>query len=393
MANNRRHIHRASRWWQEGLTALCLLALVLMTFTGCRRDLYVFADNDKQIELITDWSLTAQKPGGMTWWFIRNDHSGYNRHETTAQVSHSWVGIAKGQYTGFVFDYSPAEYTHLGFVDMTEPETALMLLKASVDQPAVEDDLFGAEGVPATMTDIALSGTDNGMYLVSAVPENINIDTLKNVDIKTGSDGDYVPYEDRDSYQGSTTTQTLYARPQLGVWKLRVVVHVNGINRLYGIRGSIAGLADGCWLESMRPTSSRCLHSLDSWKVTVVDSVGYVTAEQNCMGLPDADMPASPLYARGGVQQPPTGDDAVYDKLLRLNLRFLMRDRQTIVDYHYDLDDAEVKVIDEERIIVVTISGRHPNYPNLPFVNSDGSAGFDASVSEWEYGGRSDTTF
>ena len=111
------------------------------------------------------------------------------------------------------------------------------------------------------------------------------------------------------------------------------------------------------------------------------------------MGLPDADMPASPLYARGGVQQPPTGDNAVYDKLLRLNLRFLMRDRQTIVDYHYDLDDAEVKVIDEERIIVVTISGRHSNYPNLPFVNSDGSAGFDASVSEWEYGGRSDTTF
>ena len=393
MASNRRHINRARCWWQGGLVVLFLLSLVLMTFTGCRRDLYVFADNDKQIELITDWSLTAQKPGGMTWWFIRNDHSGYNRHETTAQVSHSWIGIARGQYTGIIFDYSPAEYTHLGFVDMTSPETALMLLKASVDQPAIENDLFGVEGVPEGMTDIALSGTDNGMYLVSAVPEDINIDTLKNVNITTGSDGDYVPYEKRNSYQGATTTQTLYARPQLGVWKLRVVVHVNGINRLYGVRGSIAGLADGCWLESMRSTSSRCLQSLDSWKVTVVDSVGYVTAEQNCMGLPDAEMPVSPIYARGGVQQTNAGEIAAYDKLLRLNLRFLMRDRQTIVDYHYDLDDAEVKVLEEDRLIMVNISGSHPDHPNLPFVNSDGSTGFDASVTEWENGGRSDTTF
>ena len=50
MANNRRHIHEASCWWQGGLMVFSLLALLLMTFTSCRRDLYVFADNDKQIE-------------------------------------------------------------------------------------------------------------------------------------------------------------------------------------------------------------------------------------------------------------------------------------------------------------------------------------------------------
>ena len=393
MANNRRHIHEASCWWQGGLMVFSLLALLLMTFTSCRRDLYVFADNDKQIELITDWSLAAQRPSGMTWWFIRNDHSGYNRHETTAQVSHSWIGISRGEYTGLVFDYSPAEYSHMHFVDMTDHETALLHLMAAVDQPVIEEDLFGAEAVPEAMTDIHLSGADNGMYLVSAIPDNINIDTLQIIYVATGSDGDYVLYEDRDSYKGNTTTQTIYARPQSGVWKLRVVVYINGINRLYGVRGSIAGLADGCWLSSMRSTSSRCLHSLDNWKVTIADSTGYITAEQNCMGLPDAEMPASPLYARSGAPQTANADGAVFDKLLRLNLRFLMRDKQTIADYHYDLDDAEITVFDDERIILVEISKKHPDYPNLPYVSSDGSTGFDASVSDWEYGGRSDTTF
>ena len=73
-----------------------LLATVQTLLTGCRRDLYVIAEHEKQIELITDWSKATQKPGGMTWWFMRNDNSGYNRHETTAAVTHTWLGVAKG---------------------------------------------------------------------------------------------------------------------------------------------------------------------------------------------------------------------------------------------------------------------------------------------------------
>lgn len=368
------------------------MALVQVFLTGCRRDLYVVSEPPKQIELITDWSLATQKPGGMTWWFIRNDHSGYNRHETTAAVTHSWIGVARGNYTGIIFDYSPAEYGHMSFVDMNMPETALLLLNPAADQPRTDLPVVGRDAVPEGMTDIPLLAAGSEAFMVSASPENINIATLENVEVLSGNDDDYIPYEDRDKQPDEAEIQTIYAQPSPRMWKIRAIVHVKGIDRLYTVRGSVAGLADGYWLAENRPTSSRCLQILDSWKVNTPDVEGYITSEQSCIGLPDLEMPASPIYARGGSMQP-ASEAPAYDKLLRLNLSFLLRDNKTVVDYHYDLDDEDITVYEEQRLIVVRIPSTHPDCPDLPEVEGDGKTGFDADVSDWEEGGHSDTTF
>lgn len=386
MTIKQRHISTAS------LCIVMLLATVQTLLTGCRRDLYVIAEHEKQIELITDWSKATQKPGGMTWWFMRNDNSGYNRHETTAAVTHTWLGIARGQYTGIVFDYSPAEYSHMSFVDMTTPGSALMLLNPAADQPRTEVNIVGPDAVPESMTDIPYMTTDGSTFMVSAAPEKINIATLENVDVLTGSDEDYILYEDRNKSNDDIIKQTIYANPEPIVWKVRAIIHVKGIDRLYTVRGSVAGLADGYWLASKRSTSSRCLQLMDNWQINVVDTEGYMTAEQNCLGLPDKDMPPSPLYARGGSRQP-NSENPSYDELLRLNLSFLMRDKKTVVNYHYDLDDDEVEVYEDQRLIVIRITSAHPDCPDLPKVDSDDSTGFDADVSDWEEGGHSDTTF
>lgn len=386
MVSKQRHINRT------GLGIVMLLAWVQVFLTGCRRDLYVVSEPPKQIELITDWSLATQKPGGMTWWFIRNDHSGYNRHETTAAVTHSWIGVARGNYTGIIFDYSPAEYGHMSFVDMNMPETALLLLNPNEDQPRTDAAIVGRDAVPEAMTDIPLLAAGSEAFMASYAPENINTATLEDVSVLTGSDDDYIPYEDRDKQPDEAEIQTIYAQPSPRMWKIRAIVHVKGIDRLYTVRGSVAGLADGYWLAENRPTSSRCLQILDSWKVNTPDVEGYITSEQSCIGLPDLEMPASPIYARGGSMQP-ASEAPAYDKLLRLNLSFLLRDNKTVVDYHYDLDDEDITVYEEQRLIVVRIPSTHPDCPDLPEVEGDGKTGFDADVSDWEEGGHSDTTF
>ena len=386
MRSNQRHISITA------LGIVMLAAWVQVFLTGCRRDLYVLAENQKQIELITDWSKATQKPGGMTWWFIRNDHSGYNRHETTAAVTHTWIGVARGQYTGIVFDYSPAEYSHMAFIDMTTPETALMLLNPAADQPRTELALVGRDAVPEGMTDIPLMSANGESFLVSANPENINIATLENVEVLSGSEDDYIPYEDRDKQPDEAEVQTIYAHPTPEMWRVRAIVHVKDIDRLYTVRGSVAGLADGYWMASKRHTSSRCLQILDNWKINASDVDGYITGEQYCIGLPDREMPASPIYARGGAPQSEGGESS-YETLLRLNLSFLLRDNKTVVDYHYDFTEEDITIYEEQRLIVLRISSNHPNFPDLPEVDSDSKAGFDADVSDWEEGGSSDTTF
>ena len=71
----------------------CTWALLLVILASCtdRRDLWVMADEYRQLELVTDWSEADDYPGGMTAWFIDNDGSGYTRNFKTAEVEHTWL--------------------------------------------------------------------------------------------------------------------------------------------------------------------------------------------------------------------------------------------------------------------------------------------------------------
>lgn len=368
-----------------------LLVLLASLFTACRRDLWVYTDQFRQVELITDWSDAHEQPGGMTWWFMKKDNSGRNYHETTAEVTHTWLNLPQGTYDGVVFDYSPSEYSHQEFIGMAYPDSALVHQLPSVDQPGTNQHLYGDDAVPDYATGIPRY-TPTGMYEVGAEPELINADTLKNVTIVTGVEDDLIPWEDRNSYAATLSTQTLYATPQPLVWDLRVIVYVKGIAYMQTVRATVAGLADGCWLSSLRHTSSPCLQLLESWSRNTQDyNVGYITSTVHTFGMPDLGMPPSPPSTRAEGEETENIHTPLGERL-QLNLQFLLRDGATVMNYHYDVGNDCITIKEDQREIIIYIPIDYPGgVPDLPYVEAAEGTGFDADVTPWENGGEADT--
>lgn len=368
---------------------VCLYLAVFFMLTGClRRPLWVYTDEYRQVELITDWSLCDAAPDGMTAWFSADDLSGRNRSITTAEVYHTWLNLPNGWWTGVVFDYSPAEYGNQEFLGMHRPDSCYVRCKYSMNQPKADEDLYGGFAVPSYM-DIPLS-SKTGLHLVSSEPDPMCADTLKQVHIITGVEGDLIPWKDMETYEGTLTIQTFYAFPQPITWRLRVFVDLLGINYMVSVKGSIAGLADGNQLSQLRHTSEVCLHSLDAWEVrgrNANANTGTVGSLIDTFGLPDTVTDYS-------------------DIPLQLNLQFLLRDNRTVYNYHF-VDPALAPASNPEDATTLTFPMK-PEYINiyedqrviridipiglidLPYVDAENSAGFDAEVDPWQDGGSAD---
>lgn len=405
MNTGKRHIATVRSNSGKGHATLCALCLLCAFTASCRRDLWVYTDDFCQVGLHTDWSQATETPGGMTWWFMSNDLSGRNRHSTTAEISYTALNLPRGQFTGVVFDYSPAEYSHVEFLGMTRPDSALVHASASADQPLPDEHLYGNAAVPAYLQGIPMNPAGNGMHLLAAEPEMVNADTLLNATVTTGLDEDLVPWDERDKYEQTVIEQNFYAEPRPLIWKLYVRIPIRGANYMYSVRGTVAGLSDGCWLTPLRQTSTPCLQLLDSWRIQApIDSVSFLSTSVNTFGLPDVQMPMSPVDARTSQARMVTrtedenteniqiGEDPRFDQHLRLNLQFVLRDEATVLNYHYDLGDKYIAVIDDQLIVNIDIPVDFPGLPDLPYVESKGSAGFDATVTPWEEGGTADTT-
>jgi len=374
-------------------TYLLLLATLL---TGCRRDLWVYTDEFRQVELVTDWKKATEKPGGMTWWFMNDDYSGRNYHEKTADVTHAWLGLPRGTYDGVVFDYSPAEYSHQEFIGMTHADSALVRLKPSADQPGADLHLYGDYAVPADQSGAIPRYLPTGMYQLAAEPEIMNADTLHGVEILTGEEGDLILWKNRDKYANTLVTQTLEANPQPIVWQLRVVVYVKGIGYMQSVRGSVAGLADGCWLGPLRHTGSPCLQALDNWtRREVGNNEGYIVTNIKTFGLPDDGMPSSSARSIHSTRADETegGMHIPYRERLQINLKFLLRDQSTVMTYHFDVGSECISIdganLEVHVDIPIDYSG---GIPDLPYVESKGGTGFDADVTPWADGGTADET-
>ena len=382
-----------------------IILLALLLLASCRRDMWVYTDEYCQVALHTDWSQATETPGGMTWWFMADDHSGRNRRGTTADVTYTPLSLPRGQFTGVVFDYSPAEYAHIEFLGMTRPDSALAHISPSADQPLPNDHLFGPPAVPDYIQGLPQSPANNGMYLLSAEPETLNADTLQNVVVTTGLDEDLVPWQDRDKYVATVIETNLYAEPRPVIWKLYVRVPVRGANYMHSLYGTIVGLTDGFWLVPLRHTSTPCMQLLDRWSLQLnADSLSHLTASVNTFGLTDPDMPMSPADTRRSATR---ADDSAsdhqddnttesewkrYSGRLRLNLQFTLRDEATVLNYHYDLGEDCVTILENKLIVSIDIPDDYPNLPDLPYVDVKGGTGFDATVTPWGEGGSADTT-
>ena len=365
------------------VTAACLLA----TLTGCFRDLWVFQDRFKQIELVMDWRnyyRDSQRygkpdPDGMTVWIYPNDGREAIR-TTTSQVRRYETYLSKGDYDALVIDYSPEEYSHQAFVGMESAETAKVETVTYTYQPNEYPEIYGADCYGNAMP----IRTD-GFCIVAWEPEDMACDST-HITAITGDYDRYIPYEERDTYQLSLIKQTFEFEPLVIPWYMRVRIYIKGIYYLYQVKGSIAGLADGYYLMQDRTSSTPCLMALDDWEVHVTgDNVGYIAKTFRTWGVQNASAfykgrHLAPGEKAEGVPQAIEGRPA---SEIRLNLRLLLRDRKTVCTYHFDVGD-QVRAFWNEYALRIDLMDGFPGQPDLPFVEAYNGVGIGGIVTPWE---------
>lgn len=390
------------------ITCLALAAVLLLV--GCRRDLWVYGNEFTSVSLDVDWrQYQSSDPGGMTCWFFPEDESIQPSRITTASVRHTDLYLGHGRYTGVVIDYSPQEYSRQEFVGMDRASTACVQVTSAVSQPntASPAQLYGPacfhEPLPRTLA-------ETGYYEVMNQPEQMALDTLQDMVILSGKYGDYIPYEERDTYQSTLTMQQFYSIPTSPIWNMRIRVYVKGIDYLWQVEGSLAGLATGRYLALNRNTDVPCLLRLDDWSIQRTgDNEGYISCTVRNFGLRGSQHPYR-CYDDQGIDITPASDGSraatraeagtqvnwehtrtVTPDDLQLNLVLTLRDHSTAMDYNFKVGESVVSY-DNQLVLQLELDSSTPGYPDLPYVDAYENAGFDATVNPWEDGGSADVS-
>ena len=349
------------------------LLLTLLAASCTRRELWVYTDDLRQVELFTDWSLCDARPGGMTAWFLPEKPEGTGRAVTTAEVDHTWLNLPRGRFTGVVFDWSPAEYANQEFEGFPSLSQALVHVRAAKPQPAPDDDLYGSAAVPPGVEIPLIEGSAT-QHVLSVTPDPMSAGLLPDVEIITGTDGDLVRWWEREQYQASLVTQTFHCQPEPIIWDLRILIYVHGIENMKTVTATVAGMSYGNQLGTLTHSPEVCLHPLDDWTVRALgDGIGTISTTVHTFGLPP----------KGGTKAATLGES-----LLRLNLKFLLRDDTTVLYYHFDVGDESVTLYEDQMVVRIDIPIEWG--PDLPYVDPKGATGFDASVAPWQDGADAD---
>ena len=376
---------------------MLVLWSLIVVLTGCRRDLWLYGDQFKQLEIDVDCRnyFRAQQlkpnepdPDGMTLWFFPKDgRKSYSM--TTSEVRHYETYLSKGDYEGLVIDYSPSEYGHQEFTGMDYAQTAKVQTTATAYQPDSLTELYG----PACYAHPLPSVESTGLYTVSWEPENMASDTI-HLHIDTGEYDEYIPYKERNHYQQTLVHQLYQMEPLIVPWRMRVRVYIKGIYYLYQTEGSIAGLADGYYLMQDRTSSTPCLLALDEWETVVTgDNVGYVVMTFKTWGPTGISIHQHPETIDGGKAEgvPDMFGSRPADDV-RLNLRFLLRNRRTVCNYHFDVGNL-IRAYWNEYALRIDLEDGFEGQPDLPYVDAYNGLGFDGLGVPWEEGGGSDVSF
>lgn len=390
------------------MSLLVLLVLVM----GCRRDLWVYQDNYKSVELDIDWRNyfrewginpyvdPAPDPAGMTVWFFPRDGR-KSMSYTTSQVRQFEAYLSKGDYDGMVIDYSPAEYGRQEFVGMEYANTAKVQATPNSYQPTEYPELFGeacyAQPLPKK--------NENGYYTVANEPENIASDTTF-MRVNTGEYDKYIPYKERDRYQETLVKQVFNMEPLIIPWDMRIRVYIRGIYYLWQAHASLAGVADGYYLVNCISSDTPCLLNLEDWEIHVTgDNVGYIAKTFKTWGPMnfenrnwDVHVPQRPLSNREYSTSADI-DAYSYEELssrnpneMRLNLRLVLRDRSTVLFYHFDVCNL-INVFRNEYALRIDLLDGFDGQPDLPYVEPYNGMEFDGVVVPWEDGPNVDVGF
>ena len=382
------------------ILAGAVLGVLLSAATGCRRPLFVAGDEFHSVALNTDWrSYQSSDPDGMTAWFFPKNGEERSYRITTSNVRRHEFYLPHGDYMGVVIDYSPEEYGAQEFTGMDFASTALVRATRSDYQPDSVKALFGPECFHKALPTVI---PETGLYEVANQPEKMALDTLKDMHVNGGSYGYYIPYKERDTYQENIVVQDFYANPVIPVWKLRIRIFVTGSDYLYELTGSVAGLASGRYLALDKPSEEPCLLSTGDWEFQQSGkNEGYYATTLSTFGILGGLKPLQCLVngnyepdTRTLMKEPAviadwTGCAEMKPEDVRLNLKFLLRDRHTTLYYHYDLGEHVVSY-DDELVLRIDLDKDFAGHPDLPYTEPFNGAGFDADVKPWEDGGTAD---
>ena len=128
-----------------------------------------------------------------------------------------------------------------------------------------------------------------------------------------------------------------------------------------------------------------CLLALEDWQVytekttSIEGGLGYIAMTFNTWGMRNS------LWAQYDKNQPmpPYQPSDVPKNELRLNLRFLLRDRATVLNYHFDVGNM-VEVFQNEYVLRIDLMDGFDGQPVLPYVDAFNGMGFDGIVVPWE---------
>jgi len=418
--------------------------VMLMLTASCeRRELYVYGDEFRSVQLDVDWRKYADRdPDGMTSWFYPLDdvsHAPYRN--TTASVRHHELYLPGGRYQGVVIDYSPEEFSRQAFLSMDRLDSARVEATPATYQPdsltivgegvpkglseAVNPELYGEAAWTVVQQPRPAVREETGLYEVASQPEQMALDTLLNKYVDRGLYGDYIPWKERDTYQSTIKLTTIQSVPESIIWKLRIRVWVkNGFNYLWQSPASITGLADGHFLPRHVITDRPCLLSIEGWELERTgQNEGYISTTMNVFGLrPSTVLPDRELrtgsdvseriysYTRAGETEPDYGDPSWWEHYvhnclprdIRLNLAFTLRDHATTLVWHFNVGHYVVSY-DNQLVLRLELgpeffdpenpegahgSGGDPDNPSpeidLPYVDAYNGTGFGAEVTPWE---------
>ncbi len=406
------------------LSIINLLLLLAVTTSCERRELYVYGDEFRSVELNVDWrKYKKTDPDGMTSWFypLGNELKKSYRN-TTSSVRQHMLYLPGGLYDGVVIDYSPEEYGRQQFLDLD----SLMGARVEATPASYQPDtlIIVGDGVPKALSDTVnaelfsdAAWTDkivnraailpeSGLYTVANEPEEMALDTLSRVVVDQGEYGNYIPWKEKETYQTKLIIKKLYADPVPLIWKLRVRVWIkSGFNYLWKTPASLAGLSDGHYLPQDKNTDRSCLLRIDEWETERTgENSGYISVTLSTFGLrPESVLPTRVLHlltsTRAGEVEPDSKPDSWYSYYtgnceaddMRLNLAFTLRDHATTRYFHFNVGQMVVSY-DEQRVLRLELGPDSPFEIILPFVPAYDGAGFDAKVTPWVEGANADVS-
>ena len=392
--------------------AIGAAALMLTTNSCERRELYVYQDYFKQVELQIDWRHYDRDkvkyphtpdPSGMTVWFYPTDGRKAD-HYTTSEVTRYETYLSQGTYEALVIDYSPEEYFKQEFIGMDYANTAKVQSTPAAYQSPEDEPLYGADAFSKAL----MKKEANGFWTVYNQPEKMASDTTM-LNVLTGKYDHYIPYEERDTYQATLTKQVFMMDPLIIPWQMRIRIPVKGIYYLYETKATVAGLADGYFLAEDHTSDDPCLIEADDWEVYVTDTLdvdadriiggtGYIAKTFDTWGLRNSlwanyDQLKNRQKWALEMAPPPFFIEAPQNEL-RVNIAIKLRDRKTVKYFHIDCGNL-VQVFGNEYALSVDLRDvlKGEDIPTLPYVEAVNGMDFGGVVIPWKDGKKVDVGF